>query len=642
MSTRQILLIGAILVVAAILLVMAFWSRESEVYFVDRTEINPRPPRVKLELTDDRLENKNPAFDEALVDSRPLGDWEVNKSAAVVKLKCPDTRQDTGAELLVLRPSYRDTIRAVRASGYALLPSANLIDGAAKQIDDGLYAAVDLACFRGELGAGPSAPGLVQTLFDRLPSSSPARPFLAAALELAGQAVDLEQAEATCKDEFLNQFERDTERSKPIGFYTWTPELEGVWRFYRFLQYEFDELSGLAIPRSIAQVLETDPDLLAQYQSFNRFYGRLTNPLISLPVDALIGQDAPLSELASKHGARREAVCVFPPSTSRETELFDRLFGFGLPPNADLMGELIRRIRSGEVDLAPQEADGWYQYQVHALEAMLLPGKGQEADKLLLMATYKKRLVEAFEALVTKRRETHVRQLGIAAEATCEAAPLGEVAPRLRVEPCATFYLRTARAYGFLQNFLLATCGEDTLRDLHGLRKSGTRALSLRDELEAIRLRFYGFYLIACEDIGMGPQFLDGEPVDQGTAKEQALAWLEDIETDPDLACDTRVAVPICRELLRGKTRLWATLGVRLARLDASYARPPKVRPKDIGVDWEDVESYKLSDSRYLIPVDEFGEFEIDGSNALARSELRALCDQHKTRDAILEALARQ
>jgi hypothetical protein len=639
--TWMVLLAGAVLLIVVILLVVAVRATKPKVYFIDRTEINPRPPRVKLELEDDRLEDKNPSFDAALVDSRPLGDWEINKSAVVIRLECPDILQDTGAELLVLRPSYRDAIRVARESGYDLLPSANLIDGAAKQIDDGLYAAIDLACFRGELGTGPSAPGLVQTLFDRLPQGSPARPFLAAAVGLTGKVVDLEQAEAALKEEFLNQFERDKERSKPIGFYTWTPELEEVWRFYRFLQYEFDELSGLAIPQSIAQVLETDQDLLSQYQSFNRFYGRLTNPLISLPVDALIGQDAALSELARRHGARRETVCVFPPSTSRETELFDRLFVLGLPPDIDLMGELIRRIRVGEVDLAPQDADGWYQYQIHALETMLLPGKGQEADKLQLMATYKKRLVEAFEALVTKRRETHVRQLGVP-ETCTEAEPLSHVAPRLRVEPCATFYLRTARAYGFLQNFLLATCGEDTLRDLHGLRKDGMRALNLLDELEAIRQRFCGFYLIACEDIGMPPQFLDGEPVDQEAAKRQALAWLEDFKTDPDLACDTRVAVPIFREPLRGKTRLWATLGVRLARLDASYARPPKVRPMDIGVDWEDVESYKLARSRYVIPVDEFGEFEIDGSNALTRAELRAICDQHKTRDAILEALVRQ
>jgi hypothetical protein len=637
MRERQMKRALKVLAVAAVLLVVAVVYK-SCFYVIHRTDVNPLPPRVELQLTDDHLEDKNPTFDATLVDSRPLGDWEVNKSAAVIKLDCPVVRTDTEAGLLVLRPSYRDAIQAAAKSGYDLLPSANLIDGAAKQFDDGLYAAIDLACYRGELGTGTSAPALIRTLFERLPQGSPARPFLAAALELSGKKTDLEQAETTRKEEFLSDFKRDKERSKPIGFYSWTPELEEVWRFYRFLQFEFVQQTGLAVPKSIAQVLESDSDLLTEYRFFNLFYGRLTNPMICLPVDALIGQDGSLAKLAQRYGARREAVCVFPPSTSRETELFDRLFEGGLPPNVNLMGELIRRIHSGEIDLAPDDAAGWYQYQVHALETMLLPGKGQETDKLQLMATYKKRLVEAFKALVTKRRETHVRQL---AESPAAVAidPLEQVMPRLRVEPCATFYLRTARAYGFLQNFLVATCGEGSLKGLQGLRKEGPREALLVEELEAIRQRFYGLYLVSCEDIGIRPQFLADEPVDQAAAKELALAWLDGIESDADLACDTRVAVPIFRAVMRGKTRLWATLGVRLARLDASYARAPKVRPKGDG-DWEEVSSYKLADSQYVIPVDEFGEFEVDGSNALTRAELRAICDEHKTREEILEALS--
>ncbi len=49
-------------------------------------------------------------------------------------------------------------------------------------------------------------------------------------------------------------------------------------------------------------------------------------------------------------------------------------------------------------------------------------------------------------------------------------------------------------------------------------------------------------------------------------------------------ARDARVSVPIFNDRLGGKTRLWATLGVRLVMLEASYARPPKMRsPEDGG-----------------------------------------------------------
>ncbi len=606
-------------------------------YVVERTDYNR--PRDELKFVDDRLDDKNPAFDETLVDSRLLGDWQVNKSAAVIKLDCPAIKPDREAPLLVLRPSYADAWNAAKAEGHDVLPSANLPDGAAKQFDDGLYAAVELACFRGELGLSAAVPDFLEAVFAELSETSPARPFLAAALELGGRRVELAPDEAREKDSLLGAFQRDNVGSKPIAFYNWTPELQQVWRCLRFLQREF-ESRELAVPRAAAGVLENNAELLAQYRAINGLYAQLTNPAICLPVDALAGTDESLAQLAERHGVRRQTVSIIPPATSPETELFDRLFDTRLPAEANLMATLIHRIRSGEVDLAPDEQSGWYQYQAHALETMLLPSKGQEDEKLLLTASYKKRLVEAFKALITKRRETHVRHFGPLA-----AAPLqpGEVRPRLRVEPCITFYLRSARAYDFLQNFLLATVGRERLAKLHGLREGGLREPNLADELGALRDRFYGFYLISCEDVGMRPVFLEDESVDQQAAQAAALAWLESLPGDPDLACDTRAAVPIFRSLRPDKTRVWATLGVRLARLDASYARPPQVRPLDEQAEdreWRDPERRQLGTSHFVIPVDEFAEFELDGSNVLTRSELRAACSQYKTKEAILEALS--
>ena len=95
------------------------------------------------------------------------------------------------------------------------------------------------------------------------------------------------------------------------------------------------------------------------------------------------------------------------------------------------------------------------------------PERGEEAFKLLRTARYKRRMLEAFAALITKRRETHVRQLEKGA--TAAAPPLGDVSPRLRVEPCPTYFLRTARAYSFLQKFLEERVGKEELAKLHGL-----------------------------------------------------------------------------------------------------------------------------------------------------------------------------
>ena len=66
-------------------------------YVVGRADYNG--PRSELQFVDDPLEDENPAFDETLVDSRPLGDWQVDKSAAVIKLDCPPVKPDRGPAL---------------------------------------------------------------------------------------------------------------------------------------------------------------------------------------------------------------------------------------------------------------------------------------------------------------------------------------------------------------------------------------------------------------------------------------------------------------------------------------------------------------------------------------------------------------
>ncbi len=616
-------------------------SRNQETYTTEESDYHAPPPEQDKSLADDQLDEKRlPPFDPKLVNSRPFGDWEVNASAAVIGLDCPIIKPDSQGDLLVLRKSYADAIGDGRHGN--VLPSANLVDGAAKQFDDGLYAALDLACYQGELGFGASAPEVVQRAFDKLRPASRARPYLAAALELAGKNVSLSVTEESRKKALLNEFEADQARSKPISFYVWTPELTKVWRFYRFLQKEFTD-DDIAVVAPIVVAFSGDPPELTQYRAINGFYERLTNPRNCLSIDSLLTGSGNITARAKAAGVRHEAVAFFPPSTSRHAELFEELFPLGLPAGSDLMRTLVQKVRSGEVNLKPGENDGWFQYQVYALETLLMPSRGQERDKLLLSASYKKRLVEAFKALVTKRIETHVRQLYPAAKSEAAPPPIDElkaVKPRLRLEPSPTFYLRTARAYAFLKNFLMATVGEERLAKLHGLREGGTREIALSAELDQMRDRFYGFYLVSCEDIGMPPELMADEHVDAAAAKKAGLQWLNDSPHDPDLALDTRVAVPIYIDYQNGKTRLWATLGVRLAPLRARYAAPPKVRVAGSSNAWQDVKFETLRPANYVIPVDEFAEFELEGSRVINRNELRALCDKYKTKQEILKALS--
>jgi len=593
-------------------------------YVVERNEFNDAPPADLLKLVNDRIEDKQPVFDPDLVDGRLYEQWQINNSAAVFRLDCPDMKLEHHPELGVLYSSYAKAV-AAKPSSYSLLPSINMIDGAAKQFDDGLYAAIDLACFEGKIGVDISAPEFVKTLFELLESGTKARAFLAGALTLTQVELPLTDQEAIWRDEYLAEFARDIPRSKPISFYTWNQELQTVWKFFRYLQREFTP-DELVVPKALASAIEKSDQLSKQYTNLVNFYGRMSNPM---KISSLI-------DLAN--GKQTGSFSVLPSSTTKENELFAKAFPMGVPDSANLMAELIRAIRNGTIDLEPNDDSGWYDHQIFALETMLMPERGAESNKLLLTKKYKQRLLEAFKALLTKRRETHARQ--IMATVDAKAAPPDFIQPRLRVEPNPTFYLRTARAYNFLETFLKSVDNSGHLTEAHGLTRDGERDLALSMELAQIRDRFYGLYLVSCEDIGMKHELSNEEVGDPNRAKKVALDWLEQVDTDPDLSRDTRVCVPAFVSQMKNETIMWGTLGVRLAMLEVEYETAPSIRA-DENSEWEIVENYKLGKVTYLIPVDEFSEFRLSGRRVLNRKEFRKTCDEHKTKEAILENLNR-
>jgi hypothetical protein len=609
---------------------------------VEVAEYRPPPAEPNELLTDDKLADiKPPEFDPELVDRRPLaGGEQVNSSAAVIELDTPLVRPDQEPELLELHASYAKAIGSGPRSRN-VLPSVNMIDGKAKQFDDGLYAAIDQAYYQGLEGELQSHIVLAQRLYEAVSPQGKAAAYLAAGLELAG--VKVEPVDDAARQMWLREFEGNAAASKPIGFYTWNNELEACFRFLRFFQRSFPD-QALEIPLELAHALSQDEPLAKDYRRAVDFYARLSNPYECLSIADLAGAEvespAAFKALCNERGVHNHSAALFPPSTSRETVLFEKLFPDGLPVQANLMRELVRKIRSGEVDLKPNADSGWYEYQVYALETLLLPERGEEHGKLLLTKAYKKRMLEAFQALITKRRETHAR--GMKSAAAPLAMPPAQVKPRLRVEPCPSYYLRTARSYAFLADFLTASLGNEGLGKLHGLKQNGTRELPLGQELPWMRDLFYGLYLVSAEDIGLRTSFADGEPLanadEQSRCYQIASDWLELAFQDPDLAVDTRVAVPIYFDQMNNVTRLWATIGVRLARLDANYAVGPRVKaPGD--ETWQTLESWQLAASSHLIAVDEFAEVELKGLRPLNREELRAVCDREKTKQAIVEAL---
>jgi hypothetical protein len=380
-----------------------------------------------------------------------------------------------------------------------------------------------------------------------------------------------------------------------------------VWRFHSFLRQELKQDIGTSLRKAIAG----NRALKADYASLIGFFARISNP--------------PAKGFPSL--LERDGRYFLPPMATREDELFAKLFGkSGIPKEVDLMQEFVKAIRSGAIDLTPRTSSGWYDYQIHALETFLLAERGKESHKLLLTKAYKQRMLEAFKALVTKRRETHALPAPAAAASRPEPAP--RVAPRLRIEPNPTFYLRTARSYAFIEGVLQTVLRAEDRQGLSGLREDGPRELPLAQELARIKALFYGLHLIACEDIGMAPDFLADELPNPMEAKAIATQYLENWIRDRDLAADTRVCSAVAG------ARLWCTIGIKAIVLRSSYAIPPRGRPAGSQTDWAEL---KTNASLYLLLADEFAE--IPAPQPISRKELREVADREKTRERIVAAL---
>src|SRR5690606_15840900 len=143
----------------------------------------------------------------------------------------------------------------------------------------------------------------------------------------------------------------------------------------------------------------------------------------------------------------------------------------------------------------------------------------------------------------------------------------------------------------------------------------------------------------SCEDIGHKPQLLEGENADPDYTRAIAADWLKSWETDPDLAVDTRVAVPIYRD--DRVSRFWCTLGVRPIKLEADYARRPSWRPMPAAGEqpqpWQELESYKVQKAEWVILGDDFAEVQKGARATLTRGELQKVCDQGGSKEEIIK-----
>ena len=635
-----------------------------DVLGVDETVTEQSKSQAELDpLADDRVEDKHPVHDPALTITENLGcPVTLNKSGSITRLDVvPDAAAGTSSTTL-----YGSYTQALASLSVATMPTMEVVDAALKPFNDGLYAAVELGAEDGSDGSLINKRAVLTELLDELvtrsstgtaseqPLARRAASQLAAALSLSGPAPQLPADIASASASLRSTFAADSSNSRPVGFYTWTPGLEGVFRQDRLLQSPTSVYPGLDAFAAAALALGSRPGLTSRYQSVLDLYAGLTNPyfhrsvvdLVPLVPTAAALDDIPAIEaqLVAAHpelqgstgcGAR---VAFLPPSDSAETRLFRGLQCAGkLGDAGSLIDLLIAKIRSGEVDLTPTADSGFYDRQLFALETLLVPEHAPEKEHLLLTKRYKEKLVESFKTLITSRRETHVKQLDRGEVADSAPPQPIDIFPLLPVEPFPTFYLRTARAYAFLDGVLRASLGDAFMSQARRVNEDGSRgAQSVGDELRDKTCLLYGLSAVAAASIGMAPLQTAEEQAsfDPKACEQTARGWLASLASEPDLGRDPRVIVPV-QALSDGSFKAWAVVGVRVVSTEARFE--PGFEPEVVNSPCP-VRGFAPA----VRPIAMGKQVEVTlrpGTAPPTRDELRALCDREGSVEAIVKAL---
>ena len=594
----------------------------------------------------------------------------VNKSAAVTRLGIKELDRTHADIADVIFP---DRAQALAALGDApVIPSMETINGMLKPWNDGLYAAVERIAEVGSHDALVDKRDTLNALLSLMleaaarnaPGADTAAAHFAAAVAMSGASPQLPAAIQSEADEARLRFSNDLANSTPIGFYTWSDELADVFRRDRFLQTVLGPGSdGIGPAYAVATALASNRQLRERYERVLALYRGLTNPMIDFDPLALLTPTPPTSDGEPQFAATpqdfvrahpeldAQSPCQarfswLPASESPERKLISDLYCSGRAPE-NLLDALIGAIQSGAIDLTPTATSGFYDWQLYALQTLLLPDESSEASHLLLTQKYRDKLVETFKSLLIQTRETHVKQLGtVSVPVSAHFEPRKvDVYPLLPVEPFPTFYLRTARAYEFVHHVLESTLGATALRSATRVFEDGSNTdLSLADELTQKTRLLYGLHLVAAAAIGMHDELSDDERTrfEPAEAERAARAWLEGWREDSDVMRDPRVSVPLVVDRDAGITRNLAVVGVKVLRISADFVNDHQPVVTPVATDnWGQscaLRSY-IPFEPYML-VEQTLEYERDVNlPPLTRQALRTVLEGKRTLSSIRQAL---
>lgn len=487
------------------------------------------------------------------------------------------------------------TLADARVEGFV---PALALSAKAKAFDDDLYARLEHLAHHGA-GRFAGLYAALDAIRAALPEGGSGRGLLDAANHLAGHPLPSDDVPRREARRWLARFLPDTARSRPTGFYSGSRELSSIFRHDRLLQEQLDPETATALRGALAST--------GQGSTYARY------------LDLVAAMTGPLARPSLLSGESPAAPCVLPPSDSLEARLVHELFGgASVPEGFELGPEIVARIRDGRLDATPGEDDGWYGRQLFAASALLDP----ESDRLEVGPRYRAHLEEAFLGQVTLNRETHIKQLMVAAAG---AAGAPTVCPRLSVEPVPNHYSRVADAYAWLRSRLEQLLGRDTVASEPWLHP-----MTIRDALVEQETLFRGAAAVSWEELGRAPS--------DSAASAAFRAWQSRCTEDPAWTRDVRVAVPQYQDLERGTYRVWVTLGFVPVALNVRFTTPPDFEVRGtFDAPWFDgVVGVRDVDLQIL----SLAFLECDVKRIPTRDQLRAVCDEQRTPEAIREALS--
>ncbi len=637
-------------------------------------------------IEDDKIEDKNPVYVAGMETVEQFGNCAVtmNKSGQVTRLSLPELE---GNEAALKDALFRGRAEAMEAldgyGGAQLIPSLETVFGATKPFNDGLYAGIEMSMQYGvgEWGGKQSFLEALDGALAMLRSEcagdacdhiDAARVHVLSGLTLGGAEVEVPAELAAAVVDTVANFQSNPLFARPMGFYNWSSDLQQIFMQDRFFQNYLEDsvldpeaaATGFGKFVAITVALQSDVSLASGYSYIMGLYEVLTNPyahfsprglmsyvegVASLDEVDSIGSAfaADNPELGTPCGPR---FALFPSSKTKETVMYEELYCNSSPPSdVTIIDVFINQIRSGEIDLAPDADSGWYDYQTYALETLLVPENGPESDHLMLTAAYKKKLIDTFKSILTQNRETHIKQADIAIGMGAAAPMITEqvdVYPRFVSEPFPTFYLRTARAYRFLAAALEERLRADFLSLTGRYRADGSMDdVPLLDALQAKARLLYGLYLLSADALGMERELLEDELLAYPEADSiaEANGWLTAWRTDEDMLMDPRVIVPVALDGASGKAIYWAVIGVRVLKAQADFHEgyePEIIALAPTGGDVSKCEFRSYVEKHYWLLTEKQVEVRIPaGVNPPSREELRTLCDDSETEEAIVEAL---